>query len=68
MRNVVLQARKAKGRHSPNDGAQAHAASTIRNEEYRTSKRPQACVALPHGNTLSFTMSWWLLPKEATTG
>jgi hypothetical protein len=46
----------------------AHAA---RCKEYETVKRPwgpQARVALPHGRTLGFTVTRWLLLKETTTG
>lgn len=42
--------------------------SVLRNKEYRTAQQPRARVALPYNKTPSFTIAWWLLPKEATTG
>jgi hypothetical protein len=45
-----------------------HAACVVHHKEYETVRRPRARVALPHGRTLNFTVTWWLLPKEATTG
>jgi hypothetical protein len=57
MSRAKPQATKARGQHSPNDVARAHAASAVHNEEYGTTKRPQACVALPHGNMPSFTIT-----------
>jgi hypothetical protein len=62
------QATKAKGWHSPNDSARAHIACTVHNKKYGTVRRPQARVALPHGKTPNFTITRWLLPKEAATG
>jgi hypothetical protein len=61
------QATKARGRHSPNDGAWAHVARVVHNKEYGTTKRSRACEALTHGKMPSFTTAWWLLPQEATT-
>jgi hypothetical protein len=68
MSRAEPQATKVEGRHSPNDSAQAHATSDVRNKEYRIAKRLQACVALPHGKNPGFTITRWILPKESTTG
>jgi hypothetical protein len=48
---------EGQGSHSPNDGTQAHVARAVRNKEYKTTKRPQTCVALPHGKTPNFIIT-----------
>jgi hypothetical protein len=58
------QATKARARHSPHDGARAHATLVVRNKEYMTTKRPRAHMALPHDKSLSFTIVRWLLLEE----
>jgi hypothetical protein len=62
------RATKARGRYSPNDGARTHAARVVRNKEYKTTKWLQACVALPHGKTSSFTITRPYNSKPATLG
>jgi hypothetical protein len=64
MSHVEPQATKARGRHTPYDGAWVHATRVVLNKEYETVRRPETCVALPHGMTPSFTITHWLLPTE----